>query len=79
MKNGRQDRIAETLTHFHLAEGFHNLNSSAETPTGRVFAEGLKLMKDFSGYSLQGIINDRIPLKKVIYVHRQSKSTSSAK
>ena len=48
-------------------------------PTGRVFAEGLKLMKDFSGYSLQGIINDRIPLKKVIYVHRQSMCTSSAK
>ena len=33
----------------------------------------------FSGYSLQGIINDRIPLKKVIYVHRQSMCTSSAK
>ncbi|HBJ22157.1 MAG TPA: hypothetical protein DDY95_13785 [Bacteroides sp.] len=62
-----------------MAEGFHNLNSSAETPTGRVFAEGLKDLKDFLGYSLQGIINDRIPLKKVIYVHRQSMCTSSVK
>ena len=63
LKNPTHFRL---IQHFHLAEGFHNLNSSAETPTGRVFAEGLKLMKDFSGYSLQGIINDRIPLKKVI-------------
>ena len=61
------------------AETFHNAYPSAGMPTGRVFAEGLKLMKDFSGYSLQGIINDRIPLKKVIYVHRQSMCTSSAK
>ncbi|MEO3571024.1 hypothetical protein ABG865_24670, partial [Phocaeicola vulgatus] len=61
------------------AETFREVYPSAGMPTGRVFAEGLKLMKDFSGYSLQGIINDRIPLKKVIYVHRQSMCTSSAK
>ena len=59
------------------AETFREVYPSAGMPTGRVFAEGLKLMKDFSGYSLQGIINDRIPLKKVIYVHRQSMCTSS--
>ena len=64
---------------YFSAETFRDVYLSAGMSAGRVFAEGLKLMKDFSGYSLQGIINDRIPLKKVIYVHRQSKSTSSAK
>jgi hypothetical protein len=29
-----------------LAEGFHNLNPSAGMPTGRVFAEGLKDLKE---------------------------------
>ena len=49
MKNGRQDRIAETLTFpegYFSAETFHNAYPSAGMPMGRAFVEWLKDLKE---------------------------------